>query len=582
MNQPKPEFHLRRVDTDGMAGPAEIYSLLDLPDQTITSRRGLLGTGVAAATLLAWLGDPRRAGGAADPPRTSRGAPPRGRRTTSVAAHMAAVTALGIAGDGTLLVSASADRTVKLWSLPGGQLVRTLIESKLVYRALAVLSPAKVLAIEPVSEGAKLWELSNAQARSLTTVVDRGARGGPVAMTADGQMIALAAGQSIRLRALPGGQVLHPFDRLEAAASSLALAPDRGALVAGFNDRSVKIWSVPDGKLLAAFNGQGQMAGALAISPDREVLACGSSDHRIRIRSVPRRKLVRTLEGHPAGITALSIAPEGRLLASGDARGVVILWDLETGAPLGYLFDPKVNATDAFAYHVVDPATGRTVTYMLPCGSPIPPGAVCTCNCVPGTYRPVDSTLRTVPRPRRRRYRSPEPEPELDPIPPFDPTPFVNRGMGGFGGRTSCSCNKVCVCIPVCQAHRLLHADPVVRVMAEELLLAMRERESAYMTWAAGRAEPALAERIGQILGAIRAGRQPNPGRWPGFQECVARLDDRDEVVAIMAAQMLDLGHRRPESTAGDRLSGRVEELLQGARENPWYTREEAFGTDRG
>jgi len=28
------------------------------------------------------------------------------------------------------------------------------------------------------------------------------------------------------------------------------------------------------------------------------------------------------------------------------------------------------------------------VTYTLPCGSPIPAGAVCVCNCVPGTYCP--------------------------------------------------------------------------------------------------------------------------------------------------------------------------------------------------
>lgn len=31
-----------------------------------------------------------------------------------------------------------------------------------------------------------------------------------------------------------------------------------------------------------------------------------------------------------------------------------------------------------------DPMTGQTVTYTLPCGSPIPEGAVCVCNCVAG------------------------------------------------------------------------------------------------------------------------------------------------------------------------------------------------------
>ncbi len=32
-----------------------------------------------------------------------------------------------------------------------------------------------------------------------------------------------------------------------------------------------------------------------------------------------------------------------------------------------------------------DPVTGQTVTYTLPCGAALPPGAVCICNCVAGT-----------------------------------------------------------------------------------------------------------------------------------------------------------------------------------------------------
>jgi hypothetical protein len=31
-------------------------------------------------------------------------------------------------------------------------------------------------------------------------------------------------------------------------------------------------------------------------------------------------------------------------------------------------------------------ATGQSVTHTLPCGSPIPPGAVCVCTCIPGSW----------------------------------------------------------------------------------------------------------------------------------------------------------------------------------------------------
>jgi hypothetical protein len=64
-----------------------------------------------------------------------------------------------------------------------------------------------------------------------------------------------------------------------------------------------------------------------------------------------------------------------------------------------YLFDPVANDQSAkgVAFRVLDPTTGRTVTYTLPCGSPIPPGATCVCNCVPGTASPPPDIQR--PRP---------------------------------------------------------------------------------------------------------------------------------------------------------------------------------------
>ena len=85
----------------------------------------------------------------------------------------------------------------------------------------------------------------------------------------------------------------------------------------------------------------------------------------------------------------------------------------------------------------------------------------------------------------------------------------------------------------------MLHENPVVRTMAEELLLLMGAREFEYMAWAADKAEPALRVRIREIMRAIDAGALPDPERWPSADECIARLDDPDDVIALMAAQLL-------------------------------------------
>ncbi len=68
----------------------------------------------------------------------------------------------------------------------------------------------------------------------------------------------------------------------------------------------------------------------------------------------------------------------------------------------------------------VDPVTGKTVTYTLPCGSPIPAGAVCVCNCVAGSICTCDTVCT------------------------------CDTGCSCVGHKTICTCDKVCTCDTGC------------------------------------------------------------------------------------------------------------------------------------
>ncbi len=68
----------------------------------------------------------------------------------------------------------------------------------------------------------------------------------------------------------------------------------------------------------------------------------------------------------------------------------------------------------------VDPVTGKTVTYTLPCGSPIPAGAVCVCNCVSGSICTCDKVCT------------------------------CDTGCSCVGHKTICTCDEVCTCDTGC------------------------------------------------------------------------------------------------------------------------------------
>jgi len=156
-------------------------------------------------------------------------------------------------------------------------------------------------------------------------------------------------------------------------------------------------------------------ARKIVMAPDGSLLAAGCDDGAVRLWSPPGGRWVGTLTGHASQGLEVAVSTDGRWLAAGDVNGVVVVWDLQSLAFRGFLFNPAANTGSGLSFAGTDTVTGRVITFTLPCGSPIPPGAVCVCNCVPGTYQP----------------------PPPPPPPPSRP------------GGTVCTCDQVCVCVPI-------------------------------------------------------------------------------------------------------------------------------------
>jgi WD40 repeat protein len=81
-------------------------------------------------------------------------------------------------------------------------------------------------------------------------------------------------------------------------------------------------------------------------------------------------------------LSSIAISPDGRVLVSASMDGAVKLWSLPDGKPLPIcLMDTQ--GSDSAARAITYTVEG--VTRTVPSGTPIPPGAVCTCNTVAGS-----------------------------------------------------------------------------------------------------------------------------------------------------------------------------------------------------
>ncbi len=384
----------------------------------------------------------KKSGKQAAPKKTGKAAPqkaaPKGRLLATLEGHQNSVSKLLLSDDGKTLISIDQSNAIKIWLLPEGRLLGALPEQEGELLDAAITPDGKLLVTATHDRGArnnrneravKLWSLPEGKLLATLAGVEGAVQS--LAIAPDGKLLAVNDGDyAISLWELPSGRLIGSLEQKESGARSLTFAPDSKLLAAGMRDNSIELWSLPEGRMLARLEenrreNYGREKVSLTFTPNGQRLISSGKFDSVKLWSAPEGRLLATFETRMNSTEAMAVTPDSLTLACGDSSGGISLWDLERPGFRTFLFDAAANTSEVkgITYNVYDKVTGQTITYTLPCGSPIPPGAVCVCNCVPGTSRGYDP-------------------------PPYRPSRPSRGGWGGGGG-TICTCNLVCTCIPI-------------------------------------------------------------------------------------------------------------------------------------
>jgi WD40 repeat protein len=210
--------------------------------------------------------------------------------------HQQTVNTVQFSSDGILLASGSADKTVQVWQVETGELLACLKGHTLAVTAVA-FSPRfswggaartpdekhqSILVSVSADASVRLWDLATLQ--PMHTLTEHTAAVRVVAFSPDGNWLATAGeDRTIRLWDCSSWQCVRTFSGHPWIVSALAFSADGETLISGSWDKTVKLWQVSSGREVATLVGHTDAVSDVVFSPHLPTIASASYDRTIRL-----------------------------------------------------------------------------------------------------------------------------------------------------------------------------------------------------------------------------------------------------------------------------------------------------------
>jgi WD40 repeat protein len=238
--------------------------------------------------------------------------------------------------DGQRILTTSDDKTGRLWDAASGESLRVLsghtdnIES-------AVFSPdgQRILTASD-DKTARLWDAaSGVSLRVLSGHTDKVES---AVFSPEGQRILTASDdKTARLWDAASGEQLRVLRGHTEGLDSAVFSPDGRRIVTAADDETARVWDATSGEQLYVLSGHIGRALAAAFSPDGQRIVTWSDDGTGRVWDTASGRQLQVLTGHTGFVTAAVFSPDGRRIVTVSSDTTARLWDAASGQQLRLL-----------------------------------------------------------------------------------------------------------------------------------------------------------------------------------------------------------------------------------------------------
>ena len=214
--------------------------------------------------------------------------------------HTDRINGLSFTPDSKQLISVSWDKTIRIWDVQSGTLLKILRSYSKegrdgAFNAAALSPDGKVLAVSTAVE----------------------------------------SGGEIRLVSIPDGNILYRLmGHRSQFVETIAFSPDGKKLLTGSTDnREIWLWNLETQRHTVISNGLTN-SFTVCFTPDDSKLVIGGLDGKVSVLSASGTHLIKQFEAHQGAISSLSVSPDGQHILTTGWDAAVRYWELSSGTLL--------------------------------------------------------------------------------------------------------------------------------------------------------------------------------------------------------------------------------------------------------
>ena len=225
----------------------------------------------------------------------------------TLSGHENKINSIQFSADGTMIVSGSSDKTVRVWDVHNRCLIQVFDGHK----------PNPLVITQKLDEG-DVYSVS---------------------FSHDGMLVASGSGDNtIKLWELSSGRNVATLRGHADLVQCVAFSPDGASILSCSADKSTRLWAVGSGAEVRRFVRHSSSVNTVSFSPHGDFILSGSCAERDAKRRCVRGSLMlwetqtgrmlAEFTGHNSSVVAVTFSPSGRFALSGSLDKTLKLWDV--------------------------------------------------------------------------------------------------------------------------------------------------------------------------------------------------------------------------------------------------------------